>query len=79
MRYNTTSWRFTTNRLLMPRRSRFAEQSAGPLAASQQGHDLPDKFIRLAEDIGLITEIGEWVLHTACADAALAHCCQAFS
>jgi diguanylate cyclase (GGDEF)-like protein len=30
----------------------------------------PGEFIRLAEDTGLIDEIGQWVLHHACSEAA---------
>jgi EAL domain-containing protein (putative c-di-GMP-specific phosphodiesterase class I) len=35
----------------------------------ERGFVSPAEFVPIAEDIGLIDEIGEWVLNTACAEA----------
>jgi diguanylate cyclase (GGDEF)-like protein/PAS domain S-box-containing protein len=35
-----------------------------------KGMILPDQFIPLAEETGMITQIGEWLIQTACNDAA---------
>ena len=34
------------------------------------GEISPSKFVPIAEEIGLINQIGDWVLHSACAEAA---------
>ena len=35
-----------------------------------KGMILPDQFIPLAEETGMITQLGEWLLQTACSEAA---------
>jgi diguanylate cyclase (GGDEF)-like protein len=37
----------------------------------ERGFILPDDFVPLAEEIGLIGRIGEWVIRSACAEAVL--------
>lgn len=37
----------------------------------ERGNISPGEFIPIAEDTGIILQIGEWVLHSACAAAAL--------
>ena len=39
----------------------------------ERGEILPEQFLALAESSGLIVPIGDWVLQTACADAAQWH------
>jgi diguanylate cyclase (GGDEF)-like protein len=34
-----------------------------------QGLIMPDRFIAVAEDTGLITALGDWILHTGCTEA----------
>ncbi len=56
-----------------PRRCAGGPGSPGPLAASGLGPLSPERFVRVAEETGLIADLDGWVMRQACADLAQLH------